>query len=93
MILSFKNSTAKAIFEGRFIKGFPNEWVRVAARKLEQINVVNAVAELRVPPGNRLEALAGDRKGQFSIRINEQWRVCFTFSGGYARDVEVVDYH
>ena len=93
MILTFKNSIAKAIFEGRFIKGFPNELARVAARKLEQINVVNAVMELRVPPGNRLEALAGDRKGQFSIRINEQWRVCFKFSDGNARDVEIVDYH
>lgn len=93
MILSFKNSVAKAVFEGRFIKGFPNELARVAARKLEQIDVVNSVAELRVPPGNRLEAPGGDRKGQFGIRINEQWRVCFTFSGGHARGVGVVDYH
>lgn len=93
MILNFKNSIAAGIFEGRYCKGFPNMLARVAARKLEQLHVVSAVTELRLPPGNRLEALIGDRKGQYSIRINSQWRVCFRFSGGHARDVEIVDYH
>lgn len=93
MILNFKNSIAKAVFEGRFVKGFPNGLARVAARRLEQLNVAVSAAEMRVPPGNRLEALLGDRKSQFSVRINDQWRVCFKFSSGHAHDVEIVDYH
>ena len=93
MILNFKNNIAKSVFEGRFVKGFPNTLARAGARKLEQLNVISSVGELRIPPGNQLEALLGDRKGQYSIRINGQWRVCFKFANGHARDVEIVDYH
>ena len=92
MILNFKNSIAKSVFEGRFVKGFPNTLARAGARKLEQLNVISSLGELRIPPGNQLEALLGDRKGQYSIRINDQWRVCFKFANGHARDVEIVDY-
>jgi proteic killer suppression protein len=65
----------------------------VARRKLDQLNRVRALAELRVPPGNRLERLRGERRGQYSIRINEQYRICFRWEDGYADDVEVTDYH
>ena len=93
MILNFKNNIARSIFEGQFVKGFPNTLARAGARKLEQLNVISSVTELRVPPGNHLEALQGDRKGQYSVRINDQWRICFTFASGHASDVEIVDYH
>ncbi len=62
-------------------------------RKLEMLNAGKSLAELRVPPGNRLAALKGDRQGQYSIRINDQWRICFVWRGGDAYDVEIVDYH
>jgi proteic killer suppression protein len=65
----------------------------VARRKLDQLNRVRDLAELRVPPGNRLERLHGDRQGQYSIRINEQYRICFRWEDGYADEVEVTDYH
>ena len=93
MILSFKNNIARSVFEGRFVKGFPNTLARTGARKLEQLNVISSVSELRIPPGNQREALQRDRKGQYSIRINDQWRICFKFSSGHASDVEIVDYH
>ena len=64
-----------------------------ARRKLEMLNAAESLAELRVPPGNRLAALKGDRQGQYSIRINDQWRICFVWRGGDAYDVEIVDYH
>jgi len=82
----------KALFEGRRVK----RWVnieRAALRKLEQLEVSARLDDLRVPPGNRLEALAGDRAGQQSIRINDQYRVCFRWHEGNASDVEIVDYH
>ncbi len=66
---------------------------RIAARKLEQIDAATILATLRIPPGNQLEALKGDRQGQHSIRINNQWRVCFVWRAGDAFDVEIVDYH
>jgi proteic killer suppression protein len=66
---------------------------RVARRKLRQLEVAGRLDDLRVPPGNRLEALKGDRQGQYSIRINDQWRICFRWSGNGAEDVEIVDYH
>jgi len=66
---------------------------RIAQRKLAQLNAAATIDMLRVPPGNRLEALRGNRKGQFSIRINSQWRVCFRFKDGHVFDVEIVDYH
>lgn len=74
-------------------KGFPSDLARPAFRKLRQIDAAADLKDLSRPPGNRLEALTGDRAGQHSIRINDQWRICFTWSEGGADNVEVVDYH
>lgn len=93
MIRSFKNEAARAAWERRFVKGVPQEALRVGKRKLLQLHNASALGDLRAPPGNRLEALTGDRRGQYSIRINAQWRVCFRWRDGDAFDVEIVDYH
>ncbi|QLH38101.1 MAG: type II toxin-antitoxin system RelE/ParE family toxin [Defluviicoccus sp.] len=93
MIKSFRNAAAEAAWARRFVKGAPNDIIKVANRKLMQIHNARKLDDLRAPPGNRLEALAGDRKGAYSIRINDQWRVCFRWQDGDAHDVEVVDYH
>lgn len=84
---------AEAAWQRRFVKGFPNDIMKVTYRKLTQIQNARRLDDLRAPPGNRLEALSGDRKGQYSIRINDQWRVCFRWRNGDAYDVEIVDYH
>jgi len=92
VIKSFRDRDTQALVEGHC----PRRWQairRVAERKLVQLNASATLEFLRAPPGNRLEALRGDRAGQFSIRINEQWRVCFTWSDGDVFDVEIVDYH
>jgi proteic killer suppression protein len=92
MIKSFRDKDTQALFEGRC----PRRWQpirRVAERKLIQLNAAATLDFLRAPPGNRLEALKGDRAGQYSIRINEQWRVCFTWTAGDVFDVEIVDDH
>ncbi|MDR3374669.1 MAG: type II toxin-antitoxin system RelE/ParE family toxin [Ancalomicrobiaceae bacterium] len=94
MIRSWKTPVAKAIFEGRDPgKGFPQELVAVTRRKLARINDAGRVDDLRVPPGNRLHLLSGDRVGQWAISINDQWRICFSWREGDAHDVELVDYH
>ncbi len=93
MIKSFGNLFAQAAWERRFAKGIPNDIIKVANRKLVQINSARQLADLRAPPGNRLEALSGNRKGQHSVRINDQWRICFRWIDGDAHDVEIVDYH
>jgi len=93
MIKSFRNEAAKAAWERRFVKGVPNEIIKVANRKLTQLHNALSLNDLRAPPGNRLEALQGDRAGQHSIRINDQWRLCFRWLDGDAHDVEIVDYH
>jgi toxin HigB-1 len=93
MIKSFKTLAAEAAWQRRFIKGVPNDIIKVANRKLTQIHNARDLVDLRAPPGNRLEALAGDRQGQYSIRINDQWRVCFQWWDGDAYEVEIVDYH
>jgi toxin HigB-1 len=93
MIKPFGNAAARAAWERRFAKGVPNDIIKVANRKLMQINSARTLGDLRAPPGNRLEALSGDRKGQHSIRINDQWRICFRWLDGDAHDVEIVDYH
>lgn len=92
MIKSFRCPEAQSLFSGRRVARFANI-ERVALRKLQQLNAATTINFLRVPPQNRLEALKGDRKGQYSIRINDQWRICFRFEGGHAYDVEIVDYH
>lgn len=93
MIKSFRNTAAEAAWTRAFIKGVPNDVIKVANRKLLQIHNARSLDDLRAPPGNRLETLKGDRKGQHSIRINDQWRVCFRWQDGDAYEVEVTDYH
>lgn len=92
MIASFKCRDTEALFNGQRVRNF-NQIQAAAVRKLEQLNAAVNLDDLRVPPGNRLEALKGDRIGQYSIRINEQFRICFCFQDGDAGDVEIVDYH
>jgi proteic killer suppression protein len=93
MIRSFKDKEAEKIFRGQFSRKIPQDIQRIAARKLEQLNAATVLDTLRVPPGNRLEALKRDRQGQHSIRVNDQWRVCFVWRDDNAFDVEIVDYH
>jgi proteic killer suppression protein len=93
MIKSFKSEETEQIFRGLFSRKLPQDIQRVAARKLEQLHAATILDTLRVPPGNRLEALTHDCQGQHSIRVNDQWRVCFVWRGGDAYDVEIVDYH
>ena len=93
MILSFRDKVTEAVFNGQCPKGFPVQLLKVARRRLEAVNAADALNDLRVPPGNRLEALKGDRRGWHSIRINDQWRVCFRWTIEGAADVEIVDYH
>jgi len=93
MIKSFKSEETEKIFHGQFSRTLPQAMQRVAARKLEQLHAATVLDTLRVPPGNRLEALTHERQGQQSIRVNEQWRVCFVWRDGDAHDVEIVDYH
>jgi toxin HigB-1 len=92
MITDFKCADTQAMMQGKRVARFANIEA-VAMRKLVQLNAATALDFLRVPPGNRLEALQGDRKGQHSIRINDQWRVCFVWADGNAAQVEIVDYH
>ena len=92
MIRSFKSADAQALFAGKSIPRFVN--IRtVAERKLQMLHRAIRIDDLRVPPQNRLEQLKGKRKGTWSIRINDQWRLCFRFEDGHAFDVEIVDYH
>lgn len=93
MIRSFKDKDTEAVFHGRFVRRIPQEITPLAARKLNQIYAVSRLDDLRIPPGNRLEALKGNRKGQHSIRINDQWRICFIWTEAGAEAVEIVDYH
>ncbi len=92
MIQSFKCADTKALFAGLPGARFANIQA-VAERKLQMLHRATRLDDLRVPPNNRLEALKCDRKGQHSIRINDQWRVCFVWTGSDAREVEIVDYH
>ena len=92
MIKTFKCPLTEALFNRKRVARFVNI-ERVAQRKLEMINAASSLDFLKVPPQNRLEALKKDHKGQWSIRINDLWRVCFRFEGGDAFDVEIVDYH
>jgi proteic killer suppression protein len=93
MIRSFATKETAALFANQRVRRFDGEWLPVARRKLAQVNRVLSVEELRVPPGNRLERLGGDRAGQWSLRINAQWRICFEWRDGHAWEVEIVDYH
>jgi toxin HigB-1 len=93
VIESFADKRTAAIFQGLEVRGLPREIQNAARRKLKVIDAALSMDSLRVPPGNRLEPLKGDRKAQRSIRINDQWRICFRWKDGNAFDVEVVDYH
>lgn len=94
MIVSFADRRTAAIFAGYAPrKGTSHRLAAEALAKMQQLHAVTALTDLRTPPGNRLEALKGDRKGQFSIRIDRQWRLCFRWVGNDAHDVELVDYH
>jgi len=97
MIKSFRNRAAEDIFNGKSTKDAmricPKKLWKIAVRKLDQIDSVSSLDELKVPPGNRLESLSGNRKGQYSIRINEQYRICFKWVENEPDDVEITDYH
>lgn len=97
MILSFRNEGTEDVFNGANTKSArttcPESLWKVATRKLDQLDSVTALAELRIPPGNRLESLAANRKGQHSIRINDQYRICFVWTESGPEQVEIVDYH
>lgn len=93
MIQSFKCRETQKLFNGRFSSRLPQDIQRLAARKLEMLDGAGELDDLKSPPGNRLEALRGNRAGQHSIRINDQWRLCFTWRDSNAFDVEIVDYH
>lgn len=92
-IRSFKGKWSESLFNDVLPRGFPPNVVAVARRKLMMLDQSRRLDDLRNPAGNRLEALKGDRRGQFSVRINDQWRICFNWSEGHAENVEVVDYH
>jgi toxin HigB-1 len=93
MIRSFADDETALIWSGRRSRKLPHEIQAIALRKLRLIHQAKAVTDLRAPPGNRLEVLKGARKGQFSIRVNDQWRICFNWTAGGPTDVEIVDYH
>jgi proteic killer suppression protein len=97
MISSYRNSATEDIFNGvvskAALKLCPRSIWRVAARKLDQLDSVSTLDELKVPPGNRLEPLKGDRKGQYSIRVNDQFRICFIWTDHGPAEVEITDYH
>ena len=93
VIKTFKDEETRRIWNGRFSRRLPHDIQAVARRKLRMLNNATILDDLRVPPANRLEVLKGHRKGQHSIRINDQWRICFEWRNGNADNVEIVDYH
>ena len=93
MIRNFKDRTTEAVFHGESPKGFPSDLVKVARRKLGYLDAAIDLRDLRLPQGNRLEALKKDRQGQHSIRVNDQFRICFRWTPQGPADVEITDYH
>ena len=93
MIQSFQDKEADRVWRGEVSKKLPRSIQDAARRKLRMLNNAQTIEDLRVPPANRLEALKGDRRGEHSIRINQQWRVCFRWKDGHAHAVSIVDYH
>jgi proteic killer suppression protein len=93
VIRSFRDRDTEQVFKRLPSRRLPSEILRVARRKLLILNAAEKLSDLRIPPGNRLERLSGDREGQHSIRINQRWRICFRWRDGDAHDVEIVDYH
>ena len=93
MITSFHDDATESVWQGEFTRKLPNQIQAVARRKLRMVNNARRIDDLRIPPNNRLEQLSGDRAGQWSIRINDQWRVCFEWQDGHSLRVEICDYH
>jgi proteic killer suppression protein len=93
VIRSFRDATTERLWSRQRVKGIDPRIQRVALRKLAMLDAAELLDDLRIPPGNRLEALKGDRAGQHSIRINQQWRICFVWTAAGPEDVEIVDYH
>ena len=93
MIKQFKCKETKLLFEGKFIRKLPMDLQRIALRKLKMLDAATMLETLKIPPGNHLEALKGDRVGQYSVRINAKWRICFVWYEGNAFNVEIIDYH
>ncbi|HZS64544.1 MAG TPA: type II toxin-antitoxin system RelE/ParE family toxin [Xanthobacteraceae bacterium] len=93
MVVRFRDAATEAIWNGRRSRGLPPDIQPTALRKRRLINNARTLGDLRVPPGNRLEALSKNRRGQHSIRIDDQWRICFIWRDGHAHEVEIVDYH
>jgi len=93
MIRTFRDRDTERLASRQRVKKWSPELSKTALRKLRMLEAAEDITDLRVPPGNRLERLKGDRQGQYSIRINDQWRICFRWEAGNAHDVEIVDYH
>jgi proteic killer suppression protein len=93
MIRSFASKDAERLFNRQFVRALPHDLQRKMRVKLELLAAAERLEDLRMPPGNRLERLSGDREGQYSIRVNEQWRICFEWHHNEAYNVEIVDYH
>ena len=93
MIVSFSSRETEKIWNGTVSRKYPPSIQQVARRKLRMLNSAYSLDDLRIPPANHLEPLKGDRKGQYSIRINDQWRICFVWQDGNVHDVEILDYH
>ena len=93
MIKTFANKETAALFAGRNLRKYSQDLMRAGMRKLKQLDLAQSVEDMRNPPGNKLEQLSGNRAGQYSIRINVQWRICFQWRDGHAYEVEIVDYH
>ncbi len=93
MIKSFADKETERIFKGKHSRRLPVEVHKRAKMRLDRIAAATDLNDLRVPPSHHLEKLSGDREGQYSIRVNQQWRICFTWQGGHAYDVEITDYH
>ena len=93
MVKTFRNKDVERIFNRQRVKRFSLSVQKLAQRKLDILDGADLIDDLRTPPGNRLEKLSGNRKGQYSIRVNDQWRICFRWNSGHAFDVEIADYH
>ena len=93
MIVSFRDRITEAVFRGTAPKGFPSDLLSVTRRKLRYLNAATELGDLKAPPGNHLEALKADRAGQYSIRVNDQFRICFEWTSDGPKDVEFTDYH
>lgn len=93
MILGFRSREAERIWRGDISRKLPRQIQETARRKLRYLNNARTLQDLRIPPANRLEALKGDREGQYSLRINDQWRICFRWTAAGADDVDIIDYH